>query len=218
MIASHIHDALAQVRVLQQKILEKQRFKGYSGRARAVAGTFALFAAAIISSDIYPQTVAFHLYGWGGVLLAGFVLNYGALIHWFLFNPTSQRDIRRLRPALDALPFFFIGGSLTLALLRVEQVDLLFGSWMALFGLTCLATRQTLPRVYGVVGLFYVVCGAYFLIVSRVSILNPWPMGLVFFIGEWLGGIIFHYDDKLNGSLRLFIRDLFKTKGDGYGR
>lgn len=32
MIANHIYHALEQVRDLQQKILEGQRFKGYSGR------------------------------------------------------------------------------------------------------------------------------------------------------------------------------------------
>lgn len=42
MIANHIHDALAQVRELQKNILDKQRFKGYSGRARAIAGSVAL--------------------------------------------------------------------------------------------------------------------------------------------------------------------------------
>ena len=31
MVANHIHHALDQVRELQQKILDKQRFKGYSG-------------------------------------------------------------------------------------------------------------------------------------------------------------------------------------------
>ncbi len=49
MIANHIHHALAQVRELQQKILEGQRFKGYSGRARAICGVAALAAAAFMS-------------------------------------------------------------------------------------------------------------------------------------------------------------------------
>ena len=50
MIANHIHDALAQVRELQQRILERQRFRGYSGEARMSAGTFALVGAWIMAS------------------------------------------------------------------------------------------------------------------------------------------------------------------------
>ena len=38
-------------------------------------------------------------------------------------------------------------------------------------------------------------CGTVYLLFSDVSFLNPWPMGVVFFIGEWLGGIILHFDD-----------------------
>ncbi len=118
MIANHIHDALAQVRELQKIVLEKQQFKGYSGRVRALSGTLALIAAAILASPIFPQTVVAHLYGWGAVFLTGLLLNYGALIRWFLFDPHVKRDIRKLRPALDALPALFVGGVLTLALIK----------------------------------------------------------------------------------------------------
>lgn len=212
MIANHIHDALAQVRELQKKILEKQRFKGYSGRARAVAGTAALIAAVVMSSSNYPATVSGHLYGWGAVFIIGFVLNYGALIHWFLFDPNVKRDFRKLRPTLGALPALFVGGVLTIALLKADQVNLLFGMWMCLFGVTCLATRQVFPRIYWIVGVFYVACGAYFLLAPGVTFSNPWPLGIVFFVGEWLGGLIFHYDEKLDGSFKQILANLSKAK------
>ena len=93
MIANHIHHALAQVRELQKKILENQRFKGYSGRARAIGGTIALFSAFIMSSPQFPDNTAAHALGWGILALIGVLLNFGALIHWFLFDPTVKRDI-----------------------------------------------------------------------------------------------------------------------------
>ena len=74
MIANHIHDALAQVRDLQKNILDKQRFKGYSGRARAGAGTVTLIAAAFLSFSGYPGTVKAHLVVWALVFAAGFIL------------------------------------------------------------------------------------------------------------------------------------------------
>lgn len=202
MIANHIHDALSQVRELQKNILDKQRFKGYSGRARASAGTVALMTAAFLSFSGYPETVKTHLIAWAIVFIIGFVLNYGALIHWFLFDPKVRRDFRKLRSTLDALPALFVGGALTFALVKVGQVRLLFGMWMSLFGVTCLATRLVLPRIYWLVGVFYLTCGIYFLLAPDVTFLNPWPMGFVFFIGELLGGFIFHYDDKLENSIK----------------
>lgn len=216
MIANHIHDALAQVRELQKKILDKQRFKGYSGRARVIAGTVALIAVVFLSFFGYPETVKAHLVVWAVVFAVGFILNYGSLIHWFLFDPSVQRDFRKLRPTLEALPALFVGGALTFALVKAGQVQLLFGMWMSLFGVTSMASRHVLPRIYWVVGVFYLVCGAYFLLAPDVTFLNPWPMGIVFFTGEWLGGIIFHFDDKLENSFKQAVSNLFKRKGKSY--
>ena len=147
MLENQIQDELAKSRELQKNILDKQRFKGYSGRARAIAGSVALVGAAFLSISAYLETVKAHLVVWAAVFAVGFVLNYGALIHWFLFDPNVQRDFRKLRPALEALPALFVGGALTFALVRADQVQLLFGMWMSLFGVTCLATRQPLPRI-----------------------------------------------------------------------
>ena len=130
MFASHIQDALSQVRELQQKILEKQRFKGYSGRARALAGTIALLAAFIMSTSGFPKTNSAHLYGWGAVFCFGLLINYGALLNWFLFDAKVQRDFRKLRPIIDAFPPLLVGGILTLVLILQNQHQLLFGIWI----------------------------------------------------------------------------------------
>src|SRR5438105_15680432 len=114
MIASHIHDALRQVQELKQKILEKQRFKGYSGRARALSGSMALLAAALMSRPSYPHGDQAQLFGWGVVFAVSVLLNFGAILYWFLFDPVAQRDFRRLKPLKDVLPPLFAGGILTL--------------------------------------------------------------------------------------------------------
>jgi hypothetical protein len=64
MIANHIHDALAQVRKLQEFILEKRLFKGYSGWARIMSGTVALLGTAVMASDIVPDIPYYHVDGW----------------------------------------------------------------------------------------------------------------------------------------------------------
>lgn len=212
MIANHIHHALDQVRELQNKILERQRFKGYSGRARAICGTLALVAASIMASNQYPTTAEAHALGWGVVALIGVLLNFGSLIHWFLFDPRVKRDIRKLKPTLEALPPFVVGGILTFVLLDNNLHQFLFGTWMSLFGLANLASRHVLPRRIWMVGVYYLTCGAICLLFPNVSFLNPWAMGITFFIGEWVGGVILHFDGSQPYSLSEMIDSFIHNK------
>jgi hypothetical protein len=206
MIARHIHHALAQVQELKQKVLEKQRFKGYSGRARALSGTTAFVAAWVMAYERYPQTPTAFLIGWGIVLAIAITLNYGALTYWFLFDPTVQRDLRRLKPVLEVLPPLFVGALFSLVLIKEKQFDFLYGVWMCLFGLANLATRHVLPRDIAWIGLFYIAGGTLCLLLGNISFLNPWPMGLIFFVGEWIGGVILHYDGFPKQIFQTFLK------------
>jgi hypothetical protein len=193
MMAMHIHQALAQVRELKMRVINAQRFTGYSGRCRAATGTLALLAAVILNTNGYPRTPAAHLLGWGVVLVVSVIASYSAVLHWFLFNPDAQRDIRRLVPTVYALPPLAVGGILSVAMIRRGAYDSLFGTWMCLFGLANLTSRQILPKALWPLGLFYIGCGTACLFWPGLSFTNPWPMGIVFGIGEWIGGFIFHY-------------------------
>lgn len=204
---SHIHQALDQVRELKHQVLEKQRFKGYSGRARAISGTLALLTAAVLASPQYPRTVAAHLTAWGALFVVCGLLNYGAVCYWFLTDPHANRNLRRLKPALDGLPPLLVGGLISWLLIDHGLTDRLFGVWMCLFGLANVSSRHVLPKLIGALGLYYVACGAICLLVPQVTLLQPWPMGLVFFFGEWAGGIIFHYDRATNLSLGDLLLD-----------
>jgi hypothetical protein len=195
-IANHIHDALAQVRTLQEFIIEKNLFKGYSGTARIVSGFAALAGAALLGSGLVPPEPWAHLAGWGAVLAVGIVANYAALLYWFLFNADVQRNPLMLKPAMDAIPALAAGAALTLALVIHDNFDLLFGMWMSLYGLAQVAYRHSLPKGVYRTGLFYLVCGAACLLSPRVSFVNPWPMGLVFFAGEMAGGTLLIRDHR----------------------
>ena len=190
MIANHIHDALAQVRTLQEFIIERNLFKGYSGKARIVSGFAALTGAVILSSGRIPDSPWAHLAGWSAVLAAGVVANYAALLYWFLFDQQAKRNPLMLKPALDALPALALGAALTLAIILHKEFDLLFGVWMSLYGLAQIAYRNSLPRGIYRTGLLYMVCGAACLLSPGVRFTNPWPMGIAFFVGELAGGVV----------------------------
>ncbi|NQT94698.1 MAG: hypothetical protein HQ559_18220 [Lentisphaerae bacterium] len=190
MIANHIHDALAQVRKLQQFILERNKFHGYSGTARMVGGLGALAATLLLASPAIPRTPLAHLACWGCLMVVAIALNYGAVALWFLFEPGVGRKLERIAPLVDAVPALAVGGILSLALVIHEQYDFLVGTWMCLYGLAHISYRNSLPRANYAVGIFYMIAGAFCLLWLRPPFANPWPMGLVFFAGETVGGFI----------------------------
>lgn len=191
MIANHIHDALAQVRKIQELILAKRLFKGYSGSARMAGGVVSLVAACVMGFDLVPRTNLMHLVGWGIVLAAALILNYGGFIRWFLFNSQVRREITRAMPVVDAIPALAVGAVFSLAMIIGKHYELLFGTWMCLYGLAHVSYRMSLPTANYAVGIFYIACGSVCLLM-HTPLTNPWPMGLVFFAGEVSGGLVLH--------------------------
>jgi len=190
MIANHIHDALGQVRRLQGLILEKRKFTGYSGTARMLGGSVALLGCVLMG--LYLKSYIAHLVGWGCILAASLAVNYGALMLWFVQLPDRERNLPNIFPALDAMPPLAVGALLSTALLMNGSADLLFGTWMCLYGLAHTTCRTALPKENWWLGFYYLACGAVFLLWPGASFMNPLPAGMVFLAGEWIGGIIFH--------------------------
>ena len=190
MIANHIHDALGQIRKLQGLILEKRKFTGYSGTARMLGGTITLIGC--IWMGFHADRFGIQLQGWLSILAIALLLNYGALLRWFIQLPDRERKVLTITPALDAIPPLAVGGILSAALLLRGYPDLLFGTWMCLYGLAHTNCRTALPKENGYLGIYYLVCGTFFMLWKGSSFMNPWPVGIVFLVGEWTGGIIFH--------------------------
>lgn len=216
MIANHIHDALAQVRELQRRILERQRFRGYSGGARVFAGMLALIGAGVMARESYPRDPYAHLLGWGSVFFLAILTNYGSLLYWFAKDAGLRGDLRLLRPTVEVFPPLIVGGLLTLVVLPEGHYDYLFGVWMTLFGLSNIASRHVLPHKMGLVGCFYIACGTFCLFSPTRSFLDPWPMGIVFFIGEFAGGMLISLDQKTT-SARAPQQTATTTAEESYG-
>lgn len=190
MVAGDIEGAIEQIRDLRAKIIENQVFKGYSGVARLMSGCVALVAAVVMSRPSYPVNVSYHMAGWALVYTIAVFLNGGALFGRFLRQSTGLHDWYKLKPVWDVVPPLVAAGTLTLHLFLVDREDSLFGLWMLMYGLIHLSTKHTQPRFIEHVGWYYLLCGVFFLI-AKHSFLNPWPMGIVFFVGELAGGLVF---------------------------
>ncbi len=200
-----VEEALRQVREMQTRMLQKQRFKGYSGRARAMGGCFCLLMALWLGATGQTFSPLQVLYAWAAVFLLAASLNFGALIYWFLGDPEVGRDWRRLRPLGAVLPGLAAGAILTLALARHGEYGLLYGVWMLIFGVANFASRAVLPRGIQWAGAFYMAAGAVFLLTPVAAFTAPLAPALVFFAGEWLSGFILHFDERSNNTLLAFF-------------
>ncbi|MDF3128980.1 hypothetical protein P0Y35_07215 [Kiritimatiellaeota bacterium B1221] len=196
MPAHPLHDALNTVRTLRRSLLQKERFKGWSGPTRILSGSLAFIAALLLEQGWIPQSNSSHLITWGIVFLTAMLLNLGALAYWFLNDRMIQRDTSRLKPILDVIPPLAVGALFTLVLILGKNLDPLYGVWMSMFGLTNLASRYVLPSAIAIVGVFYILAGALCLLLPGISFLQPMAMGMVFCAGEWAGGTILYLDDR----------------------
>jgi lysylphosphatidylglycerol synthetase-like protein (DUF2156 family) len=193
---------MGRVRVLQQLILDKQMFRGFSGVARILAGVGVILAALMLEKGGVPRNVNAHLVVWAGVLGIALVLNFSGLVRALRRDAAFRRDPARMKPVLDIVPPLAVGAVLSLALILRGSYDLLFGVWMSLFGLAHLACRRALPSANCAVGGFYVLCGVLCLLGPNVSFLKAWPMALAFGPGEIAGGLVFLSLRGVGGQLR----------------
>lgn len=205
MATGEVRDAIREVREIHRRVIESRGFRGYSGRARAISGTLALAAAAAMAWGAVPRTPAAHLIGWGAVCAAALLLNYGALALWLRSDPQVRRDVRHLLPTVYPLPAIAAGGVLSAVFIANGHYQYLFGTWMLFFGLANLSSRQFLPRIIWPLGLYYLACGAAALLLPARASLDPWLMGIVFFAGEWAGGLAFFFHRSPGASLGDFF-------------
>lgn len=197
-----IRQALLEVKHLRRNILEKQLFRGYSGRARAMGGCVALMVGMAAQYLVAGMDARGIFLAWGLVFILALTFNYGAIGVWLLREGNRQKtDLAFL---LEVVPVWIVGGILTLALWNHGQADLLYGSWMCLFGLAQSISRSRLPRPMVWIGMYYIVCGAICLSLLEDMFRFPVIMGGVFFIGELGAGLIMHASDGAGGPGKYF--------------
>lgn len=192
MLVPNVHRAIENIREIKQRIIDRQLFRGYSGRARIAGGFLAVLAAAVLSHSSFPSDAQKHLFVWGILCIIAFSVNLGGLLFWYISRPAQARSLDDLHPVIDVVPPLIVGGLISLAIIEFGALDILFGVWMCLYGLMNVASRHTLPRSTWHLGWYYILCGGIYLLVwPERTILNPWPMAAVFFIGECIGGSTF---------------------------
>ena len=184
-----LFEALADVKELRRRILDRQLFFGYSGWTRIAGGFVAIIGAFLLSRDWVPAMPWAHIIGWGAICAISAIANFSAVFHWW---KSQAIELIQLRPVLDLLAPFIVGALLTFCILYRQDFELLFPIWMWVFGLMNISSRHSMPQAMVFVGWFYIFAGAICAFrMDNNSFLHPWPMGITFFIGEIAGGSVF---------------------------
>jgi hypothetical protein len=183
------NETLRKIRQLSDNVRRRRRFQGYAGWPRMLSGAVTLVAAFVMTSTTWvPTTAPAHLASWTIVLAIALAVNYGHLAWWFFSHKEIRTRPAELKPALDALPPLAAGAVLSIALILHGHYNLLFGTWMLMYGLAQTTYAGKLPVGVYATGLVYMACGTLLLIMTP-PFTNPWPMALMFVCGELAGGL-----------------------------
>ena len=191
MTTSQIDEALAQVRRMRELVGDRQQFRGYSGCARWSGGTVTVLCALLLTQSWVPENPRIHLLFWGLAAVASALSNYGVLVYK-LWKEGKLWMRSEVIPVVDAFPPLAVAGVMTVALVMRGQYDMLFGSWMLLYGLVHVVYRRNLPVGNYFVGVWYLFAGTLCVLSPQIEFMNPVPMALVFGLGELSGGMVLH--------------------------
>ena len=152
-------------------------YRNLSGPAAIAAGVSAVVVAGAleIASEVPPGPVAFCA-AWGSVFAFSAIVNLAliAVKARQRREPVASRLGRTVLAAM--LPGFAAGGVMTWALAARDLWSLVPGTWMLLYGCAVLAARFFSPRGSGLLGISFMLLGAFTLVFMGDEAMSPWVM------------------------------------------
>ena len=190
-----LHDALAQISEIRQRMAGGQVFRGYRAATTALTAIVAVVAAVAQAVWMHdPRTkAAAYVSLWVG---AAFLCLLGVGVELAVRCRRSQSVLQRQTTllALDQfIPSVLAGGLLTWAVVdfAADALWMLPGLWAVVFSLGIFASRRFLPRGIALAAGYYLLAGLHCLTLREDS-LSPWTMGTVFGAGQLLtAGILY---------------------------
>lgn len=185
--------ALADIAEVRERLAHSQRFRGYSAAAAALSGIFAL-AAGALQARMVPHVITeadgrVYFAVWFVCCAASLLVNYGAIMHWYLSDASARERWQTATVGYSMLPALVVGAATGFALLRVNEVSLLPGVWYACYGTGLFASRTLIPRSAVPLALVFLVAGIALLFAPAAVTLAWWTMALGFGAGQILIGL-----------------------------
>ncbi|HEV3156110.1 MAG TPA: hypothetical protein VGZ00_02070 [Candidatus Baltobacteraceae bacterium] len=189
-----LRQALADLAEVRGRLASVQRFEGYSGGAAIASGAAAILVGvlqyAVIPSPTTPPQLTLYLTLWLSCLAMALVLNYGAIVVWYLRHRNAQAAIQMRTVGMSIAPAIAAGGVITAALVMRGIYPLLPGLWCATYALGIFSSRASVPRNVVFLAAAFGLFAAFLLLFPAVDALEWWVMPLAFGFGQIAIGLM----------------------------
>jgi hypothetical protein len=164
-------------------------FDGYRAAPVAWSGAFAL-AAGALQRFLAPSPIAF-VSLWVATAALSFGLNFFVIARSYGASPRQWERSLAFAALLDLTPSIVGGTLLTIALVARNDLSLLPGTWMILYGIGVMASRRHVPRPCAWIGLAYMAAGtATLLLLPAAMALRADVMAGAFGVGQFLLALV----------------------------
>jgi hypothetical protein len=196
-----VERALADLAEVRDRLASVQEFRGYSGTAAAASGAVAVVAGAIqfavAPAPQTPEEIGRYLTIWLSCLACALLINYGALLAWYL-RSAGRRERQQTRTAgVAIIPAIALGAVLSLAMIAHRMFWILPGIWYSSYGIGLFSSRAMLPRGVIVVAAAFLVAGAALILTLDMDLpLHYWVMPIGFGLGQAIIGHLLSHDKR----------------------
>jgi hypothetical protein len=195
-VTMNVRNALEKLDEIHDQLTRSEVYRGFRVPAVALIGVLAFAAAG--GQQFVPgaeNASGFVIY-W--VAIAGICafLGTASAVHLYAIREDDFARRRTRRVLAQFAPCIFAGSIVTVALSRLpDYAVFLPGLWGMIFGLGIIATRPHLPSGIGLVGLWYTLAGAAFLL-RAIPREDPsgWAVGFQFGVGHLLTAVVLWRD------------------------
>jgi len=196
-----VERALADLAEVRDRLASVQEFRGYSGTAAVASGLVAVLAGAIqfafAPAPQTPEEIGRYLAIWLSCLVCALLVNYGALLAWYL-RFAGRRERQQTRTAgVAIIPAIALGAVLSLAMIAHRMFWILPGIWYSSYGIGLFSSRAMLPRGVIFVAAAFLLAGAALILTLDMDLpLRYWVMPIGFGLGQAIIGHLLSHDKR----------------------
>jgi hypothetical protein len=200
-----LEEALDRIKEIRGHLATTETFRGYRA-ASAAATSLVAVATALVQLSVVGDPAAHplrYVILWSSAaVLCGIITGAQVLYGYLRCRSRLQRAATRIAVG-QLVPGIVAGAMLSWALgiRRPEAAVLLPGLWAVVFSLGIFASRRSLPRATGWVGLYYLLCGwLIFEFLPGPAALASWVMGVTFGLGQMATAIVLYWNLERNAK------------------
>ena len=194
----NLERALSDIAAMRVQVARTTQFRGYGPVTLAMTGCIAL-AAGMLQHFVLPSPTA-HIGGYLSIWISAAIASVSAVALECITRSRRVHSDLADQMILLALQHFLPAGvagvllTVVIAQFAPTSVWMLPGLWQIVLSLGVFATAHTVPRPLVLVGVWYLTCGLFCLVLAQGARgLSPLAMAVPFASGQFLAAALLQY-------------------------